>query len=242
MVVISVPTRLRIATFALFLSIPVIAIEVVIATRSPWWNLPYRSIGYWCLAFALICFPISSWLMGGRKWALRLLIALLSLWVLESARMSIFFRYPALGFFTLLLGALCFLEVMWLQREMRRSFFDPQVQWYQSLPKPIPGLMCEIVSGEKSIDLRVSRIDRDGAFVFVEPVSGKVSNALASVLEKRKLELTFNFRDRRMSCQAAPTLSIAKGTGAGLRFLDVSADLGKEIGDFVEVLRGEGYV
>jgi hypothetical protein len=240
--VLSVPLRLRLAVGALFLCIPFIAIEVAIATRAPWWKLPYRNMSYWALSFALICIPLSVWLVAAKKWAFKITFALSGVWIFISVWVAIRMQYPPLGFFAIFLLFCCFVVLNWLKQEMERSFFDPQMSWFQGLPKPIPGLQCQLMSGEKIVDLRVGRIDRDGVFVFSQVEGGKPSTVLSSLLEKRKLEMVFNFRDRRIACQGTPTLSVGLGIGAGIQFMWVSADLRKEIGDFVEVLRGEGYV
>lgn len=242
MVVISVPIRLRLAVSALLLVVPLIAIEVLIASRASWWNLPYRKMGTWAAIFALISVPLSVWISSGKKWAYALAVAISTIWVFLSAWAAIRLRYPPLGFFTIFLLFFGFLELLWLKSEMERSFFDPQMAWYQGLPKPIPGLQCKLLSGEKTLDLRVSRIDQDGVFVFSSSDGGKSPSPLLTFLEKKKLEMIFNFRDRQITCQGVPTLAIGKGTGAGIQFRWVSADLRKDIGDFVEILRGEGYV
>jgi hypothetical protein len=242
MVVISVPLRLRLAALGLLFCIPLIAFEIVIANRASWWSLPYRGMGYWSLAFALICIPLSSWLMNAKRWAYPIAVVLAALWIGASAWVSIRMRYPPLGFFTLFLSAFFLIELLWLKFELDRSFFNPQLAWYQGLPKPIPGLRCQLVSGEKTLDVRVSRIDPDGAFIFSPFDLTKSPISLPSLLERKKLEMVFNFREYRFVCQGTPTLSFNRGVGAGVRFFGVSSDLRKEIGDFVEILRGEGYV
>ncbi len=242
MTVISVPLGLRFATLTLFLSIPFIAIEVVIVTQAPWWNLPYRSMGYWSLAYALICIPISIWLWSAKRSAYSIVVVLSVVWIVVSAWTAIKTRYPALGFFVIfLLGFFC-LVLPWIRNEMNRSFFNPQLMWYQSLPKPIPGLKCQLANGEKVLDLRVSRIDIDGAFIFSSDDQRRISTFLASVNSGKTLEMLFRFRDCQVSCNGNPILLVGKGVGVGVQFIELSADLRKEVGDFVEMLRGGGYI
>jgi hypothetical protein len=54
--------------------------------------------------------------------------------------------------------------------------------------------------------------------------------------------MAFYFRDRQIECQGRPILSLGQGGGGGIQFLGATDDLNKDIGDFVELLRGEGYV
>src|SRR5690349_3654266 len=99
--VIAVPTRLIFAVLTLFFCVPLAALEVVIATRAPYWKLPYQSMGYWGVAFLLICVPLSAWLLSAKKWALNITSILSFLWVLTTAGLAIRTRYPAMGYFTL---------------------------------------------------------------------------------------------------------------------------------------------
>ncbi len=240
--VISVPIRLRIASSALFLCVPLVALEIVIVTRAPWWKLPYSIMGYWSLIFGLICFPLSSWLAAGKKWAFNLTLGLSVVWAIASLGITIRMQYPSLGFFTFFFLIFLGGALFWIKLELEKSFIDPQMHWYQGLPKPIPGLQCQVSFGEKATELRVSRMDKEGAFLFSQSSGGKISPTFVSLLERKKLEMIFTFRDRRVTCQGVPTVTTSNGRGAGIRFFGLSPDVKKEIGDFVEILRGEGYV
>ena len=55
-------------------------------------------------------------------------------------------------------------------------------------------------------------------------------------------ELVFKFRERQIKCQGVPVRSFGTGVGVGLQFSKVLPDARKDLGDFVELLRGEGYV
>jgi len=139
-----------------------------------------------------------------------------------------------LVFFTLVLS--------WLHCEMKRSFFDPQLSWYQGYPKPIPGLKCQLHLGECSVDLHVSRMDQDGVFLCLKAGAGKSLSFLVPIWQQSKLEMVFEFKERQMSCNGVPIVVLEKGLGVGIQFVGLTPDHRKEIGDFVEVLIGEGYV
>lgn len=140
---------------------------------------------------------------------------------------------------------LSWIELTWLRRELGRSFLDPRIYWFQSLPKPIPGLKCRVGGSGDSEDLAVSRLDGDGAFVFV-PYSMQrnlhpFKTHLKSHQGRKKFPLEFEFRGSRLSCFGNPVIHLNRGIGAGFQFLVSSADARKEIGEFVERLRGEGH-
>jgi hypothetical protein len=237
MMVLSIPIRLRIATGALFLCIPLIALEVAVATRSPYWRLPLKNMGYWALSFGLICIPLSVWITSAKKWAFTLSSGLALAWIIATAWVALSSQYPPMGFFAVFLLGFFFVTLSALNCELRRSFMDPQLTWYQGLPKPIPGLKCSIELGERTSDFKVSRIDLDGAFLFSSEFDWKKG---ISISERKKLDLTFYFKDRKFACSGVPIVSIDQGLG--VQFFNISADLYKEIGDFVELLRGQGYV
>jgi hypothetical protein len=235
MKVVFVPAKLRLAAALLFLCVPFAAFETVLVTRAPWWRLPFQSIGIWSVAVFLICVPLSAWLLQGKRWALRLTQLFLVAWVLLNLGVAIFLRNPSVGFFTFLL-IVCFGSLgFWLEHELGRSFFDPHLKWYQGLPKLIAGLTCRVTCGDQEVNCRVSRLDREGAFVFGD-------HPMLSLRADLKSELVFNFRDRSLKCEAVPVRAFLDGRGAGFQFQNLVPDLQKNLGDFIELLKGEGYV
>src|SRR5262249_43020387 len=149
-----------------------------------------------------LVFPIALWLQRGRRWALSLGTFLAVLWVAISAWLAIRMRQPSLGFFTLFLvvffsGVLCLLG-----RGVGRSFFGPEIRWFQQLPKPLPGLSCEVaIAGGKSPrweKYRVSRIDEEGVFLFRDQEGGLVFS------RKDRLALKFAFRNRQVEAFGIP--------------------------------------
>lgn len=256
MILLSVPVQLRLAVAALFLCLPLISMEVALIWQANWSNLPLWDMGYWALVCGLFCIPLSVWLSSARKAAWYLAIILSGIWISASAWLSFRMHYPPLGFFTVFLATFLSGTLFWIENEMNRSFLNPQMTWYQGAPKAIPGLKCEVIEEEKKAVLSVSRIDEDGVFVFAPSFAPSTESDLLNVFapasktgrdkKKRELNLAFHFRSRRLTCPGIATLLVTpnhgRGLGAGVRFQKNSPDLKKEIGDFVEALRGEGYV
>ncbi len=242
MTVISVPRRLRVAASTLLICVPLVAVEILIVSRAPGWNLPYRRALYWAFAYLLITVPLISWIIAARRFAVYLAVLLGFVWVLLSASLSIRMNFPLLGFFTVGLIALLFAQFYWVQIELTRSFLDPQLSWYQGLPSTIPGLVCRLGEGEQKVELRVSRMDQDGAFVFCKSTETEKVGVMAELIRRSQLNTTFGFKSQTISCVSRPVLTIERGIGIGIQFIRMSGDAKKEVGDFVEVLRGEGYV
>jgi hypothetical protein len=121
----------------------------------------------------------------------------------------------------------------WLQSELSRSYFDPEIEWFHGAPKPIPGLVCQI----QDQGFRACRLDKEGIFVFREKFGEKTSFP-----KKKKIPITLSFRDRSVKCTGFPIAEAKQISGVGLLFSDMGVDVRKELSDFVEHLQGEGYV
>jgi hypothetical protein len=237
MKVIFVPSRLRLATGAMALCIVLAAIEVVVVKHAPWWRLPYKSLGFWCLVTTLIVSALSVWLWRGSQWALRSTKAFAIVWSVLGVLVAIRQQNPGLGFLALLVAMYWVALYSWLRLEFGRSFFDPHMGWYQGEPQPIPGLRCQVPGA----DLRVCRLDLNGAFVFG---GAGVFNSINDILGSQKgrlVEMTFSYKDREICCKGLPIRFLQDHSGMGLQFQEMSDDLRKNLGDFVELLQGEGH-
>lgn len=232
MKVVLVPVRLRMAIALMAFCIPIAVAETLVVTQAHWWNLPLSTIRLWTMAVISICIPLMFWLAAGKRWALALTALFGGAWCALSAWVAWRNGNPALGFFTLFLSFFWLSVFFWLRQEMGRTFLDSGLRWFQGLPSAIPGLDCEI---EAESGLRVSRMDENGAFVFSRD-SHKIAKA-----EKTR-EMTFAFRGRGIRCTGRTVSVLKDRVGLGFQFSGMTADGKKELGDFVESLRGEGHV
>lgn len=223
---------------ALLLFIPAAAVEVVLLTRAPVWNLPWRMMGIWAAAVALICIPLAVWIAHSRRGAWYLAAGFGGCWSVLNFWFAFKNRNPALAFYALFLILLWGVILLWTRREMSRSFFSSGLRWFQGAPRTVPGLQCEL-SGAAG-PLRVSRLDLDGAFLVA---SREESFQLPT---HPGAEMIFLYKDQKIRCAGTVVAhlgdSIDSATGAGIRFHGMSPDARKELGDFVESLRGEGHV
>ncbi len=235
------PAGLRSATRLLLLAVPIAAVETALASRAPWWRLPWQTVGLWAGACALMIIPMIYWLRTGQPWAWGLLLAFGSVWSLLSAWVAFRMRHPGLAYFTIGLSGYFYAVLSWLSRELERSFFDPKLKWFQGLPEPLPGVTCRITHQDAVAEFQVSRLDRDGAFLFHKKSEETSRKVLRSVLDGGTPELVFQFRDQEVRCQGAPRRVLIRGVGAGFQFQKMPADHRKALGDFVEQLKGEGY-
>jgi len=84
---------------------------------------------------------------------------------------------------------------------------------------------------------QVSQIDHEGVFLFLSSHDFSKSGIL-----KEKAELTFQFREQKVRCEAVPVTLLEQGEGVGYQFENLSTDNRKELSDLIENLHGEGYV
>lgn len=234
--VIWVPPRLKLAAAMLVLCVPIAAMETVIVARAPWWRLPYRTIEVWSVGVMVGCLPLMAWILRGRAWALPVTGAFATLWCFLSGWVAIRTRNSTLGFFVLFLVFFWIVLLSWIRFELGQSFLDPKLRWFQALPKPIPWLECELQVGQATLPMRVGRIDEEGLFVFSN------LGQIPRLSRADRIALRLTYRGREAVGGAVPVCELASGQGIGLRFEGMTADQRKNLGDFVEVLRGEGHV
>jgi hypothetical protein len=230
-------SRLWIASHALLLFIPVMGLQVAIASQSPWWNLPWPRIGLWCLAVFLILFPLVRWMASGRAWAVQVSRVFGLMWVLGDIYLAIELPLLWMGIFALALALAVTFLTQWVRIEQQKSFVDSGARWYEGYPKALPGVKALIEVPEGEVEFRVSRVSRDGIFVFSE------APQMTGWSERRRelVKLRLEGAEQAMDLSVRFAHDFRDGLGGGLRFDGLSADQRKRLGDFVEQLKGEGY-
>jgi hypothetical protein len=141
-----------------------------------------------------------------------LISAIAGAWLFASTSYAVRMQNYSIAFFTLFLALYWLLVWSWIRLEMRRTFFDPQMAWFQGLPRAVPGVECEI----EGVDCyRVSRLDEDGVFVFTP--SEERAGALEGWLESRtgSAGLRIAYKDRTVECRGFAVTRLDRGSGAG---------------------------
>jgi hypothetical protein len=237
MTVLLTHTRLRLAAASTLLAAPLTVLGALMLDYSGA-RAAHLKYGFIAggVAFIFAIF-FGGLLLRGRRLGVFSAVGLVALVLLWSTRQALLHGDTSLGLYLIVISALTFAWASWALHELGRSFFDPRVRWFQGLPKPLPRVECEIASNL----FQVSRLDREGAFVFSS--RGTIPEFAES--KKTTLPITFLFRDRRISCTGVPVRTldrVRKRSGIGIQFQEMSADSKKVLGDFVESLKGEGYV
>lgn len=227
-------TRHFIGTMSL--CIPFAALEVVLVSHAPWWNPPRTTLLTWSFVVIVLGLPLALWMANGKRLAFFLTATFGAVWCLCSVGLAIHSNNIPLGFFSLALSLFWTGFVILLHRAMGRPYLNPNQKWYQGTPEPIVGLHCALKQNNQTVHLSVSRLDRDGAFLF--------SSQQQKILLKKKghADLIFQFRNKEVHCRGEIAKILTDPIGAGFRFVGMTADMQKKLGDFIAVLRGEGYV
>jgi len=245
MKVIAVPVRHRLAIAAIFFCVPLAALETLVVRRASLRMLLSVFAEKWTIGVAMFCLALCLPLFRGKRWALDLLTGGALVWLVTGAWTAIRMRHTGLGLFTIALAPVFLSLYLKLKQEMSRSFFDPMMSWYQGMPKTLPHIKCRLAWDHLDVECKVGRVDREGAFLFCTQTPEGTGSGLAplsSLTKKTNARLTLQFREREVSCNARPMVTGREGQGAGLRFVDIAPDAGKQLGDFIETLKGEGYV
>jgi len=248
--VVRIPLRLKMGVSLLLLAIPLVALHIALVQRAPWWRLPHQDMAIASGLLSLVLLPIMYFIALGKNWALRTAIILSSVWVIISGIIALKAHDPALGFFSVFLICFAMTVFFWISKEMNRSYFDSGSEWYQGLPVAIPQISCSIgfeQSSERNApDLiwkkcRIARIDEEGAFLFCDQAAfGR--DSLPEIKKSVTVEMIFSHENRSFRCQGKPIRLLRNNLGVGLRFVGLTPDTSKELGDWVERLRGQGYV
>lgn len=243
---LSIPSQLRLIAVLILMSIPAVALQLILIYQIPIWKLPYQNVRVWLIATALISVPLSYWMSLGKAYAYTLTSFFALIWVLISVVVAIKSGSFWFGFMALVLASCWVLVLSAARRQLSKSYLYTGTKWYEGLPQSVPHLECEFIQDQEgfSIDrIKVSRFDYEGCFVYLEGIKNKKDfRAIFKKMKNKKWNLVFRYHQEEIHCQAIPICSVDLYYGIGLKFEKMSPDRKKEAFDFFENLKGIGYV
>jgi hypothetical protein len=232
---------------ALLLAVPVLAaLQVQFQANLEFWRVPAAATLRAFLLGLPVLFFFSSLLSRASRWLSPTWRIFLVSWFGFLLVESLVEGKIPLAFFALLIGLLGHLWDSGAGRELSKSYIDSGLRWYESSPPGIAGLSCTV----NGVAMSVARLDLDGAFLFSKSTAlravdkeaparwqlsfhresdGKVVNVLG--------ELVRAVHPRRRDIQRVPR----DFQGVGIRFIEKDLDRLKDLGDFIEQLRGGGH-
>lgn len=211
-------------------------------------QISLQELQNWGIPLVVGFFLVSLLLVQGSVWSARILTFLAALWIGIVAFQAVVLWNFWLGIFLFILSFYFIFMIWLLRRELRRSYEIPRIPWYQGMPQALPALICELdPTGTPPLSaaiLKVSRIDSEGTFIYFDDRKKDEDRRkqLKQRFQAKKIVLKIRCKERTVLCQGTPVRILNKGDGIGVRFSSMHPDGKKELGDFVEWLKGEGYV
>ena len=138
----------------------------------------------------------------------------------------------------------------WVRRELSRAFFNASQKWWVGAPVSLGSVFCEFSEKEINIKkVRVSAIDRDGAFLLFSPDEAK---EIKKVLKKKPIKFRF-WLDSEFSFSesfetSAKWVSVwnfyTNGfwVGLGIRFFPKDLANVKNRDSILSLLKGRGFI
>ncbi len=239
MVLCAVPWRLLVMGFLLLPLVGLLGFEIIVVGTYPWWQIPWLQLLPWIGVVGGVTFGLILLIALAKGWAFHAVALLAGLWSLIN--IFLLTKFQEFWLALVVVG----ITVYWvgylsaLRTELRRSFLYPKRTWYQGLPVAVPGLKCEVILHAQSVNYLVSRLDRQGVFVFKKRLNGV---DVGSLRRSGPVAIRVEFESNVVSIFGKVIRVWENGVGIGLKFVNLSGDSQKDLGDMVEKLRGCGYV
>ncbi len=239
--------RWRPVSAFIWFSVPLSVFQVLLLTPSAAgeWVINERAIQHWGVASFLVCLILYYGIKKGLRFSYYLSVVYAFFWCGYSILTSFNNGGFALIVLTLFLVLYWWLVCGAIRHEVERSFFDSRLSWYQGLPLSVPGLMCGVgLDGDHNQKFKVCRLDEEGAFIFFPALNfrPKMERYFLKLKKTKKIDLVITYKNLNITCSGRLERILRGGSGAGIRFLDMSLDSQKKLMDFMEQLRGVGYV
>lgn len=124
-----------------------------------------------------------------------------------------------------------------ISQVLRRPYYNSRRRWWESYPKPLPGLRAEIFpceGAEQSCRVRLSNFGSQGCFVFSEEQKIPFQPGFIRIESGDRILL---------EAKVDPLISTRDGFGRGLRYQDgaYAGDWSKDLKDYLGFLRRSGY-
>ena len=222
------------AVLSLMGIVPFVIVQDILLSHAPWWDIPWHHVEVVVLLALLMICPFLFWIAKGRRWAIPLLGVSGLIWVFGLTLVVIFQKHFWLGIFVCCLGLYEISIWDWIRQELSRSYLDPRLRWWQGTPLSIPNVECFLQSAPNR-RCKVARLDMEGIFFF-----GPLEDVKA-LSRKKRIEFLLRFRGMEVHCKGVPVSRLSETPGIGARFVKLSLDDKKELGDMINKIQGGGY-
>ncbi len=265
--ILKTPKPLKDMSFLLGLAVLLVPLQWFLLLKAQGFALPFKewflspNLGVTVCVGVVLLLMLRHRLLRADPLAWPLLAALSGAWFVGNLLMAIFYRSPLLAFFGLLLIALLGPVLFLIRRELRRPYWNSGLPWYQGRTRLIPDFRAEFTPASDGTvapelgPLGVGRLDFYGIYLMEDPKVGP-ARPLTKLWESWQngkkvgapVGAVLLFRGYSVECDLKPVgieqLEASGGPvmGMGFEFVFPSSDKMKQMADFIERLKGEGYV
>jgi len=238
--------------FSLIVASSVLSVlEVGILTPNFWWDFPGELVLKLVACTTLILSAVSWHILSGRKWAYYFLGCLLVTWSILNIFWSLYSSDYWLSIFTVLQIFVLVFIFNFIRNGFKKSYFDPQTKWYQKTPSPIPRVTADVfIKKEDQLlriydggEFKVGRLDDEGTYLFLSHFSKlKYSKKIKKELKNNNLIVSLKFNNKNIYCQGKVITFLASCFGVGISFFPKDMEEQRSLQNFIEELKGDGYV
>jgi len=131
----------------------------------------------------------------------------------------------------------------WLERQLARAQYDPDVKWYEGLPKLFPRVHIEVFWNEEWHQASLRKIDDFGLFLFLQKSESQVEEfRLNRQSRAASLPVKIRYRDHQFEGEAGlKSVFLDRWLGMGLQIRPKDLYHFTQYGKIVQNLKGEGY-
>lgn len=225
------PRSLLRKTTALFLSWPILVLQVYEWMQRPWWLPPIEVLRWmlWIGAPLTVLLMVSQWRPGHFSRSLRHFT--LGLWIVTSVLMAILQKSTHLGFLALLVMLFALFVETLIQKEHQKAYWGKWIPWFQGHEKPVAHLKVSLNRESEPLDLPLISIDPEGVCILAK----KILDVKPWV--KNGITLTLQGFDRSVEVTAKLIHSHRRRKTLGFQFVPSTVDQKKEFLDFFEWIR-----
>ncbi len=131
----------------------------------------------------------------------------------------------------------------WLERQIGKAQYSPDVKWYEGLPKFFPRVQVDVLWNDQWQKASLRKIDDHGLFVFLqqsEEVSQKLK--LGKTIKNTIVSVKIRYRDLEFEGEAGlKSVFRDRWLGMGLQIQPKDLYHFTQYGKIVQNLKGEGY-
>ena len=163
------PAALWFLTVAIWLAVPLMALNIAVHEKSPLLKALILNQNWRILLLTMAWAGITSWMVSRARWAGFWSYGVLAGVILYgNAYLLLTTKNYGLAFFALGLLILSAFYLVHLYQALGMVYFHPGRAWFESLPRFVPNVTVWLPAAEGKVRARLCRLGPEGCFVFTD--------------------------------------------------------------------------